>query len=63
MLERQVTEEVMQMRLKAVGHLSSSEKKMSAKIVLFLSDIQLLGKLFVAMVRKYYFCKQLLLRM
>ena len=44
MLERQVTEEVMQMRLKAVGHLSSSEKKMSAKIVLFLSVIQLLGK-------------------
>ena len=63
MLERQVTEEVMQMRLKAVGHLSSSEKKMSAKIVLFLSDIQLLGKLFVAMGRKYYFCKQLLLKM
>ena len=63
MLERQVTEEVMQMRLKAVGHLSSSEKKMSAKIVLFLSDIQLLGKLFVAMGRKYYFCNQLLWQM
>ena len=60
MLERQVTDEVMQMRLKAVGHLSSSEKKMSAKIVLFLSDIQLLGKLFVAMGRKYYFCNLLL---
>lgn len=63
MLERQVTEEVMQMRLKAVGHLSSSEKKMSAKIVLFLSVIQLLGKLFVAMVRKYYFCNLLLWQM
>lgn len=63
MLERQVTEEVMQMSLKAVGHLSSSEKKMSAKIVLFLSVIQLLGKLFVAMVRKYYFCNLLLWQM
>ena len=63
MLERQVTEEVMQMRLKAVGHLSSSEKKISAKIVLFLSVIQLLGKLFVAMGRKYYFCNLLLWQM
>ena len=52
MLERQVTD---------LG-LSGCEN-VSAKIVLFLSVIQLLGKLFVAMVRKYYFCNLLLWQM